>query len=223
MSAETQRQIDISNRLRQLYSGALTDIMDELGYRDQALPNDIRPLDPGAKVAGPAFTVRGRVRTADPVDDPRFKQLEMLEAIRPPAVVLVDGGDETAAAHWGELMSTVARENVATGAIIAGGLRDSRLILDMGFPVFRRFHSPLTAVWRFEQVDYQVPVKLGSVVIRPDDYLFGDIDGCIVIPREIVVDVLEKAEDVVTKERIVFDELRKGGNMRDLFEKYQVF
>ncbi len=223
MSADTQRQVDISNRLRQLYSGALTDIMDEMGYRNQMLPNDIRPLDPTAKVAGPAFTVRGRVRTADPADDPRFKQMEMLEAIRPPCVVLVDGGDETTAAHWGELMSTIARENGATGAIIAGGLRDSQLILDMGFPVFRRFHSPLTAVWRFEQVDYQLPVKLGSVVVRPGDYLFGDIDGCIVLPKEIVLAVLEKAEEVVRKERIVFAELRQGANMRDLFAKYKVF
>ena len=223
MSTDTQHQIDISNRLLQLYSGALTDIMDEMGYRNQALPNDIRPLDPKVKVAGPAFTVRGRIRTSEPVEDPRFKQMEMLEAIRPPAVVLVDSGDDIVAAHWGELMSTIARQNGATGAIIAGGLRDSQLILDMGFPIFRRFHSPLTAVWRFEQLDYQVPVKLGSVLIRPGDYLFGDIDGCIVLPYEIVLAVLDKAEEVVKKERIVFAELKKGANMRDLFAKYEVF
>jgi len=223
MDDDTKRQIDLSDRLRRLYSGALTDIMDDMGYRTQTLPLDIRPLDPRRKVAGPAFTVRGRVRAADAKDDPRFKQLEMLEAIRPPCVVLVDGGDETTAAHWGELMSTVARGKGATGAIIAGGLRDSQMILDMDFPVFRRFHSPLTAVWRFEQIDYQVPVKLGSVVVRPGDYLFGDIDGCVVLPKEIVVAVIEKAEDVVRKERVVFSELGKGIEMRELFAKYKVF
>jgi 4-hydroxy-4-methyl-2-oxoglutarate aldolase len=213
----------LSGRLRKLYTGAITDIMDGMGYREQFLPSDIRPLDPRMKVAGPAYTVRGRARHWDDGKDPRYRQIEMLEHITPASVVLVDPGDDTVAAHWGELMSNVARAQGATGAVIAGGLRDSEKILEIGFPVFRRYHSPLTAVWRWELTDFNVPMRMGMVTVRPGDYLLGDIDGVVVIPVKIVEVVLTKAEEVTRKETVVRKSLQKGGSIRELFERHRVF
>lgn len=215
--------IRLAGRLRRLYTGAVADIMDEMGHRFQCLPSDIRPLEPRTKVAGPAYTVRGRARHWDDGRDPRYKQIEMLEGITPPQVVLVEPGDETVAAHWGELMSNTARAHGATGAVIAGGLRDSAQILAIGFPVFRRFHSPLTAVWRWELTDFDVPVRVGGVTVKPGDYLLGDIDGVLVIPPDIVGEVVSRAEEVTRKETIVRRRLQSGGRIRDLFEKHRVF
>ncbi len=214
---------DRSERLRNLYTGVVADVLDDLGYRHQCLPADIRPLDRTMKVAGPVYPVRGRARQADDGADPRYRQIEMLEHIPPGSVVVIDPGDESTAAHWGELMSQVARARGATGTVIAGGLRDSPQILEIGYPVFCRYHSPLTAVWRWEITDFDVPVEIGRVAMRPGDFVLGDIDGLLIIPAAVVEQVIERAEDVKAKESVVRDRLQHGGDIRALFERYRVF
>ena len=206
-----------------LYTGAVSDILDEMGDRNQCLPENIRPLDSAMSAAGPVFTVRGRARHFDNGIDPRYKQIEVLNNIFPHSVVVIYPGDENSCAHWGELMSNVARQKGARGAIIAGGLRDSRQILNIGFPVFYIFHKPTTAVWRWELTDYNIPLQISGINIRPGDYVLADIDGVIVIPGEIIEDVITRAEDVTAKETVVRSGLQKGEKIDDLFEKYKVF
>jgi 4-hydroxy-4-methyl-2-oxoglutarate aldolase len=212
-----------SERLAALYTGAVADVLDELGYRNQCLPADIRPLEPSMRVSGPVYTVRGRARHFDDGTDPRFRQMDMLDAIFPASIVVVDAGDETAAAHWGELMSLTARAKGARGAVIAGGLRDAPQIQEIGFPVFRRYHSPLTAVYRFDITDCDVPLRIGGVEVAPRDFVHGDVDGVLVIPAAVIDEVLQRAESVRERENIVRDALKSGGNVRELFQKYQVF
>lgn len=219
----TNSTAELSHRLLGLYTGAVADIMDDLGHRDQCLPADIRPLEPKMKVAGPVYTVRGRAKPPGERPDPRYRQMDMLDGIFPGAVVVIEPGDETRAAHWGELMSNTARQKGATGCVINGGLRDSMQILDIGFPVFRKFHSPLTAVYRYEITDFNVPIAIAGVAISPGDYVLGDIDGVLVIPAAIVAQVVETASAVRDKETIVRGKLQSGGNIRELFEKYRVF
>jgi regulator of RNase E activity RraA len=214
---------DLTRRLAQLYTGAVADIMDDMGYRNQCLPAEIRPLEPRMKVAGPIYPVRGRAKPPGERPDPRYRQMDMLDAIHPGSVVVIEPGDETRAAHWGELMSNTARQKGAVGCVINGGLRDSLQILEIGFPVFRKFHSPLTAVYRFEITDFGQPIEIGGVAVMPRDYILGDIDGVLVIPRAIAAEVIGIAESVREKETIVRGQLQRGGNIRDLFDKYRVF
>jgi len=216
----TRGEID---RLAALYTGAVADVMDGLGYRNQALPREIRPLDNEVTLAGVVFTVRGRALWSEPEADPRYKQIEMLEAVTPDSVIVLDPGGEADAAHWGELMSTTAMAAGALGAVINGGLRDVRKMRELGFPVFGRFFSPLTAVFRWELTDYQVPLVLDGVVVRPGDVIHADEDGVLCIPQEIFHAVLEKAEEVVSKEDVVHNSLLEGTRIRELFEEHGVF
>jgi len=66
--------------LFELYTGAVADILDDLGPREQCLRTDLRPLVPTTKVGGPVFTVRGRSHAFDDGKDPRYVQVDMLEA-----------------------------------------------------------------------------------------------------------------------------------------------
>jgi 4-hydroxy-4-methyl-2-oxoglutarate aldolase len=216
-------EADRARALAELYTGAVADILDELGYREQCLPADIRPLRDGMKVAGPVFTVRGRSRAYDDGKDPRYFQMDMLDGIFPGCVVVIDPGDERRAAHWGELMSHTAKAKGATGVVIAGGVRDTEEILRLGFACFRRYHSPLTAVWRFDITDFAVPVRIGGVLVSPGDFILGDIDGLLVVPAAIIDEVLERARSVGEREDIVRAALDEGGSIRELFEKYRVF
>jgi regulator of RNase E activity RraA len=214
---------ELAGRLARLYTGAVADILDDLGYRNQCLPSSIRPLEPRMKVAGPVFTVRGRAMPPGERPDPRFRQMDMLDAIFPGSVIVIDPGDETRAAHWGELMSNTALQKGAVGCVIHGGLRDSGQILELGFPVFRAFHSPLSAAVRWEITDFVVPLRIGGVDISPGDYVLGDIDGVLVLPAAVVEKAIAIAEEVCRKETVVREELQKGGSIRQLFDKYRVF
>jgi 4-hydroxy-4-methyl-2-oxoglutarate aldolase len=214
---------DLSARLARLYTGAVADILDELGFRNQCLPAAIRPLEPRMKVAGPVFTIRGRAMPPGERPDPRLRQMDMLDAIFPGSVIVIDPGDETRAAHWGELMSTTALQKGATGCVIYGGLRDSGQILELGFPVFRVFHSPLSAAVRWEIADFNTPIRIGGVDIMPRDYVLADIDGVLILPAAVAEKVVATAEEVCRKEAIVRVELQKGGSIRELFAKYRVF
>lgn len=209
--------------LSSLYTGAVADILDELGHRDQCLPADIRPLRDEMKVAGPVYPVRGRSRPAEGGSDPRYKQMDMLDGIFPGAVVVIDPGDETSAAHWGELMSHTAHAKGATGVVIAGGVRDTPEILKLGFPCFRRYHSPLTAVYRYDITDFAVPIRVGGVRVAPGDFILGDVDGLLIIPQAAIDDVIERAASVREREDIVRAALDQGGSIRELFERYRVF
>ena len=219
----SERDIERSQALAELYTGAVADILDELGYREQCLPADIRPLREDMKVAGPVFTVRGRARAYDDGKDPRYRQMDMLDGIFPGSVVVIDPGDEGCAAHWGELMSHTAKAKGAAGVVIAGGVRDTEQILKLGFACFRRFHSPLTAVYRFDITDFAVPIRIGGVPIAPGDFILGDVDGILVVPAAVVDRVIEQAQSVREREDIVRGALDEGGSIRDLFEKYRVF
>jgi regulator of RNase E activity RraA len=215
-----------AERLRRLYTGAVADILDELApvsYRNQCLPVPMRPLTQTMKVAGPAFTIRARLRHYDDGVDPRYRQMDMLDAIYPHSVIVVEPGDDDVASHWGELMSTVAIGKGATGAVINGGLRDSAQIIGLDFPVFCKYFTPRTAAYRSQITDFGVPLLVGGVIVQPGDFVLGDIDGIVVIPTAVVDEVIEKAESVRDRERIVFDLLKAGGNIRELFEKYHVF
>jgi regulator of RNase E activity RraA len=219
----SERDIERSQALAELYTGAVADILDELGYREQCLPADIRPLREDMKVAGPVFTVRGRARAYDDGKDPRYRQMDMLDGIFPGSVVVIDPGDEGCAAHWGELMSHTAKAKGAAGVVIAGGVRDTEQILKLGFACFRRFHSPLTAVYRFDITDFAVPIRIGGVPIAPGDFILGDVDGILVVPAAVVDQVVGQAHSVREREDIVRNALDEGGSIRDLFEKYRVF
>lgn len=210
-------------RFQPLYTGLVADILDDLKLRKQWLGPRLRPLSPDMKIAGPAYPVRGRARVAESGDDPRYRQIEMIEAMTPGCIVAVDPGGEKHAAHWGELMSRSSRAQGAAGAVVAGHIRDSAMIKQIGFPVFHETFSPLTALWRFETTDFLVPISINDVEILPGDFLFGDIDGVLVIPKGVVAEVLAKAEELSGKEKLMRTGLGKGQKIRDLFEKHKAF
>ena len=95
----------------------------------------------------------------------RYRQMDMLDAIPSGAVIIVEPGNESSAAHWGELMTNTALQRGAKGIVINGGLRDSLPILDVGFPAFRKYYSPLTAAYRWNIDSLDLPIKVGNVTI----------------------------------------------------------
>jgi regulator of RNase E activity RraA len=213
---------EIIKRYKALYTGPVADAMDEMGLRNQSLPYYITPLKMDMVVAGPAFTGQG-FPIDDIKNDDSKTRINMLESIKPGTVSVWQTNGHTESAHWGEIMSNAARERGCTGSVVDGGVRDVNFILKMGFPVFSKFRITASSVGRWQITEWMVPVKIGNTTIQPDDFIFGDVDGVVVVPKEIIVEVLLKTEEVVTREYKMREELAKGVTVSEVYKKYGKF
>ncbi len=199
---------EMRERYLKLYTGAVNDVL-RFNYKMHAssLPSEYRPLREEMKIAGQAFTVKG---APDITTDGEFElRAKMLEALPEDSVVVWDCTGDKVTSQWGEVMTMAALRAGCRGAII-NGIRDTKAILEQGFPVFYQYKSNTGMLGRFRMYYYQKPVLVGEIIVQPGDWIFGDIDGVISVPRSIAYDVLVAAEAIVHKESDIKDMVNSG-------------
>jgi len=204
-----------------LYASVISDTIDSLGARNQQMRADIRPVWEGAMVVGRAYPVL----TADIyklVDDPYGPEIDAVDSLKPNDVMVVCTQRSTRTCFWGELLSTAARVRGARGIVIDGYTRDVAQITKMKFPTFATGIYMVDSAGRSIVVDHNCPVDCGGVLVNPGDIIFGDIDGVVVIPRELEKEVIPLALEKVSKENQLRDELLKGSLLRDAYNKYGI-
>ncbi|HHT91708.1 MAG TPA: RraA family protein [Firmicutes bacterium] len=189
---------ELCDRYEKVYTGAVNDVLRDMGYLYQTLPSTILPLREEMTVAGVAFTIKGSKNLI--IRNEMEERAEMLEAIHENAICVWDTSEDDESAQWGEVMTMASIRRGCRGAVVDGGVRDTKTVLELGFPVFCKYRTNNGMGGRFRMVAYQVPVQIGRVEIHPGDIVFGDIDGVIVIPRDIAYEVLVKSEEVREKE-----------------------
>ena len=204
------------------YTGAVSDILDEMGWYNQSLPAGIQSLVPGQTVAGFALTLRGEPTTSDDPEVVYAPFLKMLGDIRPGAVLVYETNDDVAA-HLGELSSETAKFRGARGAVIDGGARDTEYMVRLGFPVFSRYRTMRDIRGRWRLTAYNVPITIGEVSIQPGDLVLGDRDGVLIIPRQIAAEVIGKAEEVVHTENLVRKAILQGVLPLDAYHQFGRF
>jgi len=208
-----------------LYVAALCDVLDSLGFRDQAMHQRLRPLLPDRKSCG--FV--GRARTfrwmeTDYVveEDPYGLEIEAMDSLRPGDVAVHSTDHAGTNAPWGELMSTVAKRNGAVGCICDSQVRDCVKIIEMGFPVYCAGIRPLDSQGRGRVMAYDVPVRCGEALVRPGELVVADFDGIVVVPKEAEQDALALAREKVGKESLSRRELLEGRSLREVYDRYGV-
>jgi regulator of RNase E activity RraA len=209
-------------RFAAVYTAALADVLDHHGYRQQTLPHEIRPLAPGMRLAGPAFTVEGRATETEDWDAAIRKTLGMLGSV-PTGHVAVYACRHDVAAHFGELSATSLAARGVAGCVIDGGCRDVRFIIDEGFPVFTRFVTPEDSTWRWQIQATQQPITIGRVRIEPGDWIVGDEDGVVAVPAAIAADVLAEAEEKAATESSIRAAVREGALPLEAYDRYGTF
>ena len=208
-----------------LYSPVLSDILDELGVIDHVLPSDIRPLDPDFVVIGYAYPIHlSKVNDCDP-DNPYKGILNALDNVPEDAVIVieVDESIRNKVAAWGELTSTAAMARGARGTVVHGFVRDAHQILRMGFPVFSTGFIPYDIKCRGDADDYDKEVIINGMKIKSGDLIFGDINGVVIVPSELINEVIIRAIEKVTKESNVKKELKRGKSAKEVWNKYKIF
>lgn len=199
---------ELCSRYERLFTAAVNDVLRELGHLYCTLPYTIMPLRDEMKVCGIAFTISGE-KSSD-IEGEMERRAEMLDAIHPESVVVWETNNDDSSAQWGEIMTLAARKKGCRGAVIDGGIRDTDRILTQNFPVFCRYRSSSGMLGRFRMTGYQRKVTIGNVEIAPGDVVFADIDGVIIIPRELAYEVLIRAEKIGSNEEKIKEQVSGG-------------
>ncbi|KAK1757845.1 ribonuclease E inhibitor RraA/Dimethylmenaquinone methyltransferase [Echria macrotheca] len=168
----------------------VSDALCKLKYRNGGFLSGLTMWSPKrqegeTKIVGPAYTVQ-----YVPLDDPRAKHpTHYIDSVPKGAVVFVSCPPRTPNAVYGGLMSTRAKASGAVGSVIDGRFRDLQEQRDLNFPIFARDVGTAPPAELLKVAAVNVPVKLQTdeqdMTIRPGDYIIGDLNGVVVLPREL--------------------------------------
>ncbi len=206
---------------QKLYTGVICDTLDELGFRNQAMNENLRPLQNEMIVVGRAKTILA-VDVYHIHEHPYDTEIKALDSLKPDEVAVVSTNSSHNNGIWGELLSTAAKMRGSRGAIVDGLIRDTKKIVDIGYPLFCTGFKPVDSRGRGLVIDYDCPVEAGGVLVHPGDVIFADRDGVAVIPAQLLYQTVEKAIEKVERENHTREELLQGKLLRDVFEKYGV-
>ena len=204
------------------YAGVFSDVLDELGYRFQVISPDsnIRPLDDNYVVIGRACTMMNA--QDDNMEDPYDLAIKCIEELKAGSVIVTTTNTPLDVGIMGELSATALRAKGCRGAIVNGYTRDVRKLKEMSFPTFAWGSSAIDTTGRARVISYNVPFDIGGVQVRPDDLIFCDLDGMVVIPRKIEKIAIKKVLNRVVEENIVRKELAEGENLSEVWDKYHI-
>ena len=204
-------------RFEKLYTGAVNDVLREFCLLEQALPGHIISLREYRTVAGFAFTVKSAPNVQ--VSGEMEFRTHMLDAMHEDAFVVWDTSRDRKATLWGGVMTATAKGKKLKAACIDGGIRDTHQILEADFPVFYEYRISNGSLGRCLITHYQIPIKIGDVIIKPGDIVVGDIDGVLIVPRDIAFDVLIRAEEIKENEKKIFGWVKEGQSVHEITEK----
>jgi regulator of RNase E activity RraA len=206
-----------------LYVPAVCDVLDSFGCRDRAMHQRLRPLDwAHCVIVGRARTFRWMDTDYVEEKNPYGLEITVMDSLKPGDVAVHSTDPAGTNAPWGELMSTVAKRNGATGCICDSNIRDCQKIMAMEFPVFYAGIRPLDSMGRGRVMAYDVPVRCGDVLVQPGELVFADFDGVVVVPRALEDETLALAYEKMTKENHSRRDLLRGDTLRAVFDRYGV-
>lgn len=214
---------EIGRRYLRLYTPLIYDAMESIGLTGRAMESGVYPLAPDMKVAGPAFPVR---RTSTPATDAFTHniRLGLMKSMTKGCILLSDVQGNKNCGQFGEITATAMRAAGCAGAVIDGSTRDSGHLIKMGFPTLCRWRSPVEGLGRSVITEYMIPVFVngvdGQLRVDPGDYIFGDLDGVVIVPQEKTIEVLEIAEGWFESEKKSRAAMAAG---EDPFEVYNRF
>ncbi len=215
---------DLARAKEKLYTPVLSDVLDSLGHTAQAMTPNIRPLDDAQVLIGRART-GAYMAVCEPGADnknPYELEIRLIDDIKPGEIPVLGCAGNLNIAPWGELLTTATKMRGGVGCVTDGLTRDVRIIRELKFPVFCGGIGPLDSRGRGKMLEIDRPIECGGVRVRSGDIVFGDVDGLVVIPREIEEEVFEAAFKKVDGENRSRAELLDGRLLADVYATYGI-
>ena len=200
-------------------TGNIADAVEEATGQRGFMSHDMKPIFK-TKIVGPAATTLLRPVLRTDKRTYRNHALEILDEAEPGSVLVYVLEDGLEIAGMGNLMATTAKVRGLAGAVIDGAARDVEEVTEIGFPIFSRTISPATSVGRYVSIAKQIPVKCGGIMVKPGDYIVGDLDGVVVVPEEAADKVVEFLKLYDDKESKMIPIIKEEKSMLKALEKY---
>lgn len=209
------------DRIAALYVAVVSDCLDRVGIRDNVMSPHIRPLAPGWRLAGFAATVHA-VQVDGPPANPEdyyAGEIQAIDSQQPGDVMVVS---TCTGSYWGELLATASRARGARGIVADAFTRDTEALIEMGYPTFVAGISAQDSLGRIDVDEVGGEVESGGVRVHQGDLVLADNDGVVVVPQEVADEVLTLAEEKVSGENVVRDQLRQGVPVRKVFAAHGI-
>lgn len=210
---------EIIEGFMKMASASVADAVDQIVGKRGYMDYTIKPRINEKKVVGPAVTIQ-----EGPTDEvlPPQHALDAIDESPEGSVIVIGVNGEPNVAIWGGIMTAGAVANGLAGAILDGGVRDIMEIRrDYDFSVFARSISPGTTLGRFKTLASNEPVECGGILVNPGDLIVADLDGVVVVPKEHVTAVLERATEIEMREAKQAKLIRETKSLRQGLVKYK--
>ena len=204
------------------YTGVVHDVLRAMGRKNFTLPPRVTPLQPDMTLCGPAWTIEGRVDETADAHETLLAWTGLLSKC-PEGHIWTAQPNTHQIAQMGELSAETLHRKGVLGCVLDGGLRDANFILELGFPCWRTHHTPRDIVGFWLPKKTNIDVMIGEVLIQPGDWLHGDRDGMVCIPKKILDEVLEKSQIAMETENKVRSAILEGMDPQEAYLKWRKF
>lgn len=209
-------------KLRNLSTATIATCLFKRGLKNQFIQN-VKPLKLGKPImVGEAYTLRYIPAREDlnPITvfkDPKHLQRVAVEECPEGAILVIDSRKNARAASAGSILATRLMVRGAAGIVTDGGFRDSAEIAELEMPSYHNRPSAPTNLTLHQAIAINDPIACGDVAVFPGDMLVGDDDGIMVIPANIVDEVVDDCTNMTLFEEFVMEKVQKGHTIVGLY------
>lgn len=194
------------DRLASLDTNTVSDALDFLDI--QGATYGLRPLWDCPKIVGRASTIQlGPKSGAAPTV---HLITPVIDAVTTDDRVLVIGGGLEGISCWGDIIANAAVAKKIRGSVIDGMSRDIDGSESIGYPVYGRGITMISARNRVVQIDSGKPVRIAGVIVHEDDYVIADRCGTVFVPASRIDAVLELGEKIMRRQEAMVAAVRAG-------------
>jgi regulator of RNase E activity RraA len=212
----------ITERLSRCYTGVVHDVMRGIGLTNFTFPAELRPLFPERTLAGPVFTILGRVDAEADAHTTLLEWTGLLSKARAGHIWVSQPSDRVVA-HMGELSAETLKNKGVLGCLVDGYVRDVNFLIEMGFQTWSRGYTPRDIVGYWRPAGFDVEIMIGDVVVAPGDYVVADRDGALRVPKGIVEEVVANAEAAIATENKVRTAILAGTDPQEAYLQFGKF
>lgn len=207
---------ELREQMEEFSTTLLSDAMEALGLFGAT--HGILPIYDGVrKIYGEAVTVKSVA--AGVTKGKGHQGAEAITSAKPGDILVIDNNNRTDVNTFGGILANACKQKGIAGFVTDGAVRDIADYKEIDFPVYAAARTVATGRGRTIEFATNVMISLQGVQVRPGDIIFGDLDGVVVIPRERFDDVVEKAKELLAKERYIIAEIRKGIPFNEIDQK----
>jgi 3-hexulose-6-phosphate synthase/6-phospho-3-hexuloisomerase len=197
------------DEIRELLAGVSTPNISDAMHRKGAMQG-ILSICGDVKMAGKAVTVQTFAGDW-------AKPVEAIDLAGPGDVIVINNDGGIHVAPWGELATRSCMGKGVAGVVIDGAVRDVDDIRRLDYPVFARAIVPNAGEPKgFGEINTEI--SCCGQVVRPGDWIAGDMNGVVVIPRERAYEVARRAREVQKNEERIREEISRGGTLSSIQE-----